>query len=258
VARGVRVSRLGVIAVLLTALAGCDLVRHWWGEQLTLTATTTSLGVGESVRVSVRRKVAWFWSGDLADPSQTRYATTSESALVVEPDGQATCVGTYGRPYESAWVSASNGAAYGHLSIDLRPDGPGPTLELVPVSRDLPVLPDDARSIFVPCCSAPLALREGQRMRFTIQARASGRDLTSSASGTRYTLFFGSGEPNDPHPEVVTGGPAVLSATTFRLDAREGTMTAPASIGRLNRGRVIVFFRNETLVGWREVVIIHR
>ena len=246
------------LAVLLTVLPGCDLVRYWWGETLTLAAATTSLGVGESVRVTVRRKVWWFRSAELADPSQTQYSTTSESALVVEPDGWVTCVGTYGRPHESAWVSARNGTAYGHLSVDLTPNGPGPTLELVPASSDLPALPDNARSIFVPCCSAPLALHEGQTMRFAIRTRGAGRDLTSTGAGTRYTLFFGSGEPNDPRPEIVTGGPALVSATTFRLDGSGGTMTAPASIGRLNHARVIVFFRNEVLVGWREIVVIHR
>jgi hypothetical protein len=158
----------------------------------------------------------------LADPSQTRYATTSESALVVEPDGWVTCVGTYGRPRESAWVQASNGAAYGHLSFDLKPDGPGPTLELVPASSALPALPENAQNIFVPCCSVPLALQEGQTRRFMIRARPSGRDLTSTATGTRYTLFFGSGEPNDPRPEVVTGGPRAVSAATFRSTAGTG------------------------------------
>jgi hypothetical protein len=35
-------------------------------------------------------------------------------------------------------------------------------------------------------------------------------------------------------------------------------MTAPTSIGKLNHARVIVFFRNEALLGWREIVVIHR
>lgn len=49
-----------------------------------------------------------------------------------------------------------------------------------------------------------------------------------------------------------------MSATTVRLDTGAGTLTAPPSIGRLNWARVIVFFRNEALVGWREIVVIHR
>ena len=35
-------------------------------------------------------------------------------------------------------------------------------------------------------------------------------------------------------------------------------MTAPDTIGSLNYARVIVFFRNGPLVGWREIVVIHK
>src|SRR5215469_4266267 len=95
-----------VLMLLVVALSGCDLVRFWWTEDLSVTAARTSLGVGESVRVNVRRKASWFRTAELRDPSLTVYATTSESALVVEPDGWVTCIGTYGRPQESAWVVA--------------------------------------------------------------------------------------------------------------------------------------------------------
>jgi len=179
------VKRWPAVLVVLVALGGCDLVQFWWTEDLSVTAATTSLGVGDSVRVSVRRKASWFHTAELSDPAKTVYATTSESALVVEPNGWATCVGTYGRPRESAWVVATNGASHGHLSFDLSPQGPGPTLELVPASSDLPPLPDNARTPFTPCCTTPLALREGHQLRFTIHARMSGHDLTSSATGTR-------------------------------------------------------------------------
>jgi len=95
-------------------------------------------------------------------------------------------------------------------------------------------------------------------MRFKVQARASGRDLTSSATGTRYTLFVGSGVPNDQRPSIITGDSDAVSARSFLLDATQGAITAPDSIARRNYARVIVFFRNGDLVGWREIVVIHR
>lgn len=243
--------------LILVGLTGCDLLVRW-GEDLKLTAARTSLGIGESVRITVHEKVSWFRTAELTDPSKTIFRTTSESALVVEPDGWVTCVGTYGRPRESAWISATNGKRHGHLSFDLGPDGPGPTLEFITAPTDLPPLPDNAQSPFVPCCSTPLALKEGQQMRFKVQARASGRDLSSSATGTRYTLFFGSGEPNDQRPSIITGGSDAVSAKSFLLDEKQGVITAPDSIARQNFARVIVFFRNGDLVGWREIVVIHK
>jgi hypothetical protein len=255
--RTARLERWPAALLIVLGLAGCDLLVRW-GEDLHLTAPKTSLGVGESVRITVREKVSWFRTVELADPSKTIYTTTGESALVVEPDGAVTCVGTYGRARESAWASATNGKKHGHLSFELIREGPGPTLDFIPASPDLPSLPDRAQSPFVPCCSPPLALREGQPMRFRIQARGAGRDLTSPATGTRYTLFVGSGRPNDPRPSIITGGSDAVSARSFLLDAKQGMITAPDSIARLNHARVIVFFRNGDLVGWQEIVVIHR
>src|SRR5262245_20713164 len=120
------VKRWPAVLMLLVALGGCDLVRFWWTEDLSVKAVSTLLGVGESVRVTVWRKASWFRTAALRDPSRTVYATTSESALVIEPDGWVTCIGTYGQPQESAWVVAMNGASHGHLSFDLSPQGPGP------------------------------------------------------------------------------------------------------------------------------------
>jgi len=160
---------------------------------------------------------------------------------------------------ESVQVTATNGKSHGHLSFDLRPEGPGPTLDLITTTADLPPVPENVQqSPFVPCCSTLLVLKEGQQMRFKIQARGSGRELTASATGTRYTLFFGSGVPDDPRPSIVTGGPDAVSARTFLLDDKQGVITAPDSIARLNHARVIVFFRNGPLVGWREIVVIHK
>jgi hypothetical protein len=118
-------------------------------------------------------------------------------------------------------------------------------------------VPADARSQWIPCCSEPVALTEGHKLKFAIRERLSGRDLTSSATGTTYTLFYGSGVPNDPQPSIVTGSVGGVSAKNFRLDSDQGTATAPASIGHWNRARIILFVRNRELVGWREIVIIH-
>jgi len=234
---------LAAVAIMMS-LVGCDRLLRL-KEDLRLTADSTSLGIGESVQLTVQRKVFWFRGEALTEPSKTTYWTTSESALVVERDGWVTCVGTYGKPTESAWISATNGKSHGHLSFDLRSEGPGPTLDLV-------------TSPFVPCCATLLTLKEGQQMRFKIRARASGRELTSTATGTRYTLFFGSGVPDDPRPSLITGGTDAVSARTFLLDDKQGLMVAPDSIARLNHARVIVFFRNGPLVGWREIVVIHK
>ena len=254
---GARLKRWPAAFLIVIGLTGCDfLVR--WGEDLKLTAPRTSLGIGESVRITVRAKVSWFRTAELTDPSKTIYTTTGEAALVVEPDGWVTCVGTYGRPRESAWISATNGKSRGHLSFALSREGPGPTLDFIAAPADLPPLPDKAQGPFGPCCSTPLALKEGQQMRFKVQARASGRDLTSSATGTRYTLFVGSGVPNDQRPSIITGDSDAVSARSFLLDATQGAITAPDSIARRNYARVIVFFRNGDLVGWREIVVIHK
>ena len=248
---------LGAAAIVI-GLAGCDLVLRW-SEDLKLTADSTSLGIGQSVQLTVQKKVSWFRTTELADPSKTTYWTTSESSLVVERDGWVTCVGTHGRDRESAWISATNGESHGHLSFDLRSEGPGPTLDLITTTADLPSVPDNAQqSPFVPCCSTLVALKEGQPMRFKIQSRASRRDVTSSATGTRYTLLFGSGVPDDSRPSLITGGSDAVSAKGFLLDDKQGVITAPDSIARRDHARVIVFFRNGPLVGWREIVVIHK
>src|SRR6266581_4902771 len=206
-----RLKRWPAAFVIVIGLMGCDLLVRW-GEDLKLTAARTSLGIGESVRITVQKKVSWFRTAELTDPSKTIYTTTSESALVVEPDGWVTCVGTYGRPRESAWISATNGKSHGHLSFDLRLEGPGPTLDLVTATADLPPVPDNVQQTpFAPCCATLLTLKEGQQTRFKIRARASGRELTSTATGTRYTLFFGSGVPDDLRPSLITGGTDAVS-----------------------------------------------
>jgi hypothetical protein len=243
---------VGTVALVLAALAtGCQ--PALW-EDLQVRAPKSTLRIGESVQLSVERKLGWF-RANIVEPSRVSYFTTSESTLVVESDGRATCVGTHGRPLESAWITVSSGKRVGRLTLELLPDGPGPTLEVVAESTEL--LPVDARSQWTPCCSEPLALTEGHQLKFAVREPSSGRDLTSAATGTIYTLFYGSGVPNDPQPSIVTGSVDGASAKNFRLDSERGIVTAPESIGRWNRARVIVFVRNRELVGWREIVIIH-
>ena len=109
--------------------------------------------------------------------------------LMVEPDGTATCVGTHGKSSESAWILATNGNDHGHIAFDLQPFGPGPALEIV----------TEAARQNQPsqlCCGVPLVvLREGEQLKYkVIRHAAPHEDLTLSST---YTLFFGSGLPND-------------------------------------------------------------
>jgi len=243
---------IGALALSLAVwAAGCQLDLL---EDLQVRAPKSTLRIGESVRVKVERALGLFRTAAL-EPSSLSYFTTSESLLVVEPNGQITCVGTHGAPRESAWISASIGKSNGHMTFELLPDGPGPSLEVTVNSAES--MPADARSQWAPCCSEPVALTEGHELKFAIRERSSGRDLTSSTTGTTYTLFYGSGVPNDPQPSIITGSVGGVSAKNFRFDSDQGTMTAPASIGHWNRARVIVFVRNRELVGWREIVIVH-
>jgi hypothetical protein len=106
------------------------------------------------------------------------------------------------------------------------------------------------------CCGGAVAvLKEGAQLKYkVIRHAAPHEDLTASSA---YTLFFGSGIPNDPHPSVVTGGPDYVSAKNVRLDREHGTITAPISIGKLNWGRVIVFVRHGNLAGSKAIAIHH-
>src|SRR5271156_3718531 len=170
-----KVFATALILVLSFSCTGCGLAGI--GERLELTARTTSLHLGESVQLTVKKKGSWFRSFDLEDPSKTTSDTTSESTLVVEPDGKVTCVGTYNRPTESAIITAWNRRNHGSLTVECLQAGPGPTLDVAADSAA--PFPENARSQWVPCCSEPLALTEGQQLKYTIRARSSGRDLTS-------------------------------------------------------------------------------
>ena len=66
-------------------------------ERLDFERQERDWGLDESARMSVRQKKSWFRTAELANPDKTVYSTTSESMLVIESDGTATCVGTQGR-----------------------------------------------------------------------------------------------------------------------------------------------------------------
>ena len=54
-----RLMRSLAVVALVIGCVGCDLLLHL-SEDLKLTAEQTSLGVGESLQVTVRKKVSWF------------------------------------------------------------------------------------------------------------------------------------------------------------------------------------------------------
>ena len=190
-------------------------------ERLDFERQERDWGLGESARMSVRQKKSWFRTAELANPDKTVYSTTSESMLVIEPDGTATCVGTQGKPSETAWIGATNGNDHGHLAFDLQSVGPGPTLDIVTEAAS-----ENGEQTSQLCCGGAVAvLMEGAQLKYkVIRHAAPHEDLTASSA---YTLFFGSGIPNDPHPSVVTGGPDYVSAKNVRLDREHGTITAP-------------------------------
>lgn len=225
-------------------------------EPLSVTAPITVLHAGESTQLTVRKKHGFFFRRPLEHPEATTYFTVSESELVVEPDGRVTCVGTHGQREDEIWIYANNGNDDGHTSFTLLPSGAEPALEFVtpdiPKSTPLP----DYFTRYSPCCSGdPLVMTEGQTVNFKLARRtASSDNVTSKAT---YTIFFGSGVPNDARPSVVTGGPDYITSRTFHLDASRGIITAPPSIGRYNRYRVVIFARLGDLVGWKYVIITH-
>lgn len=224
-------------------------------EPLSVSAPITALHAGESTQITVSKKRAFFFRRPLEHPEATTFFTVSESEAVVEPDGRVTCVGTGGRSSDIIWVSADNGHKTGHISFTLLPSGPGPALEFV-AQDAMPKRLPDSLTRYSPCCSGdPLVMNEGQTIHFRLlRLNAPSDDVTAKA---KYTIFFGSGIPNDAHPSVVTGGHDYVTSSTFHLDASSGTITAPPSIGRYNRDRIVIFARLGDMVGWKYIIIVH-
>jgi hypothetical protein len=218
---------------------------------LDVSAPRTTLHMGETVQLTVTRKT-WLGTAPLAHPERTEFITNWESMAVVEPNGKVTAVGTWGKPQEFTDVMAFNGKLKGIVNFSLRADGPGPSLDFV---ADAPALAGMGTAT---CCSKPVSLTEGRQIAFRVLRRdAQGTDVTRRSSGTRYTLFFGSGVPNDPKPEQIVGYGQGINPSTFRVDDERGMIVTPASIGHLNFFIVLVFARNGDSVGWKPFKLVH-
>ncbi len=218
---------------------------------LSVSVSHSTLRMGETVQLSIAKKT-WLGQEPLAHPERTHYLTTFESMAVVEPDGKVTAVGTWGEPKESAIVSAINGQLWGVVSLSLLAEGPGPTLDFV---VEAPPLQGMSTAT---CCSTPAQLIEGQQVKFRLLRRnAEHTDVTRRSSGTRYTLFFGSGVPNDPNSAQIVGYGEGINPGTFRIDDEHGMIVAPTSIGRLNYFTVLAFARNGEAVGWEQFKLAH-
>jgi hypothetical protein len=192
------------------------------GDGLEMTASQTTLRVGETAQLRVFERLAGRPGRDLTSSvTGTVYTTTDEAMLIPEPDGRVTCIGTRGRPRESAIVAATNGKLYRSLTFDLIAEGPGPRLE---VHADRTVLAEGASTRL-----HVVKIEDGRR-----------QDVTAASTGTRYLTFAGEGRPDTA--VVTIDGTGVASATT--------------SIGRLNRRRVTVFARNGDAVGWLELQVV--
>ena len=113
-------------ALALLVVAGLRL--RLWISGLNVSASHTTLHVGETVQLAVSRKT-WLGTEPLAHPERTRYITTWESMAVVEPDGRVTAVGTGGKADESAIVMVRNGRLWGSLTFSLGEGAPGPSLD---------------------------------------------------------------------------------------------------------------------------------
>ncbi|HEU4391285.1 MAG TPA: hypothetical protein VFV34_26030 [Blastocatellia bacterium] len=211
-------------ACLMSALpfSGCGVEDR---TDLEVTAPTTTLRIGETVQLSVIRRLPNGSTLDLTSPGTgTVYHTTSEAMLIPEPDGRVTCIGTNGKDEESAVIGAGNGEHHGHIRFKLVASGFGPGLE---VTAD------------------KTQLREGEKAQlhvFKSLPDGNRNDLTAASSGTRYLTFAGSARPDS---SVIT-----ISDSGFA--------SAAESIGSYNYRTVIVFVRNADSTGWIELKVVHK
>ena len=233
--------------LLCIVLSGCH------PSVLVVRAPKTKLGVGESTQLTASEGALWFVGMHALEPRSLTWRTTGASCLVPEPDGRVTCVGTNGREYESAIISAASGSRRGWLRFHVTRAGPGPSLAFV------------TRGSTSPCTEWPnercTTVREGESVRFRIRKLGPGSpDVTARSAGTQYLVFIGSGLANDPAPERVIGEPwpPKLNASSVRIDDVSGVIAAPDSIGTLNWLAVIIFARHNDSVGWLFLRIEHR
>jgi len=184
---------------------------------LEVTAPETTLRVGETVQLSVVKRLPDRSTRELTSPGAgSVYYTTSESMLIPEPDGRVTCIGTNGRDEESAVIGVENREHHGHIRFKLFPPGPGPGLEVI---------------------ADKTVLREGERARlhvFKSLPDGSRKELTAAATGTRYLTFAGN---------------ALADSSVISISGT-GLASTTDSIGHFSYRTVIVFVRNEDSVGW--------
>ncbi len=251
----VAVSAVGLALFVWQAATGFSAALNVF-EGLSLSAPTTTLHVGESTRLTVQGKRLLLAHRQLERPDATTYSTVSETEFVVEPDGRVTCVGTHGRSEDEVWVSAENDGDRGYISFDLLQTGTGPALDFAAADVPKPATIPDYFLRSAPCCSGdPMIMKEGQTIGYKLVRHGVPSDDVTAAAA--YTVFFGSGVPNDVRPSVITGGRDYVSFRNFHLDGQKGTISAPASIGRGNWDSVVVFARFGDLVGWKYIVITH-
>jgi hypothetical protein len=246
-------SRLMWVAgfALFALVVGASLWLRLWVSGLDVSASRTTLQLGETVQLAVAKKT-WLGTEPLAHPERTEYITNWESIAVVEPDGRVTAVGVWGEAKETTNVMAFNGKLKEIVRFSLRALGPGPSLDFV---AEAPPVTDMRTAA---CCSIPVRLAEGQQLRFRVLRRdMQHTDVTRRSSGTRYTLFFGSGVPNDPNAAQIVGYGEGINPMTFRIDDERGAIVAPTSIGHLNYFTVLVFARNSEAVGWKQFNLVH-
>jgi hypothetical protein len=106
--------------------------------------------------------------------------------------------------------------------------------------------------------SPPVKVTEGEPVKFRLLRHdAEHTDVSRRSSGTRYTLFFGSGVPNDPDAAKIVGYGQGMNPTTFSINDENGIILPPASIGRLHYFTVLIFARNGRDVGWKQIRLSH-
>lgn len=184
-------------------------------------ADRTSLGLGESGRIKVLRRLPDGNREDISADSKTVYITTSESVLIPEGNGVVTHVGTRDSSTDSATVTVFYGPSSTQVAFDLKSSGPGPTLEIETPKTILAV---------------------GETQKFSVVRKKDGAVLTARGSGTQYAVFGGKGSPENE---------------LLAIDDAAGTITAEKSLGGYNRRSAILFVRNGNSVGWMELKLIH-
>jgi len=184
-------------------------------------ADRTSLGLGESVRMKVLRRLPDGNREDISADSKTVYITTSESVLIPEGNGVVTHVGTRDNSTDSATITVFYGPSSTQVAFDLKSSGPGPTLEI-----EIP----------------KTILEEGETQKFSVVRKKDEAVLTARGSGTQYAVFGGKGSPENE---------------LLAIDDAAGTITAEKSLGGYNRRSAILFVRNGNSVGWIELKLIH-